>query len=137
MQERRQEERKTPEGCGNGPGTNRRRKPAVKPRDRYDNASFRRAITRGCEVAFDMPDDLRTIPPDADDAAERRERASQWRAANCWAPNQLRHTFATELRRAGGLEAAQVALGHTQRATTEIYAETDMSAAAAVVARIG
>ena len=137
MRERRTSNRKTPDGQGNGIGSNRRRKPAILPGGRYDAAAFRRAITRACEIAFNMPKDLRKIPADAGDASERRERASQWRAANCWAPNQLRHTFATELRRAGGLEAAQVALGHTQRATTEVYAETDLTAAVEIVAKIG
>ncbi len=37
-----------------------------------------------------------------------------------WAPNQLRHSFATEVRRHLGLEAAQVALGHSSASITKV-----------------
>ena len=42
-----------------------------------------------------------------------------------WHPNQLRHTFATEVRRTHGLEAAQAALGHSKADVTQVYAERD------------
>jgi integrase len=45
-----------------------------------------------------------------------------------WAPNQLRHSVATALRKAGGddgLELARAFAGHTTVNTTEIYAERD------------
>lgn len=42
-----------------------------------------------------------------------------------WRPNQLRHTFATRMRAHAGLDAAQVALGHSSAAITEIYALAD------------
>lgn len=45
-----------------------------------------------------------------------------------WAPNQLRHAIATELRRTHGLEAAQVYLGHAKPDTTLIYAERTIQA---------
>lgn len=45
-----------------------------------------------------------------------------------WAPNQLRHAIATELRRTHGLEAAQVYLGHAKPDTTLIYAERTVQA---------
>ena len=38
-----------------------------------------------------------------------------------WYPNQLRHTAATEIRKLFGLEAAQVSLGHSHAAVTQIY----------------
>jgi len=40
-----------------------------------------------------------------------------------WHPNQLRHTFATKVRKAEGLEAAQVMLGHARADVTQVYAE--------------
>jgi integrase len=46
------EARKTPLNAGNVPGSNRRRRPSKQPGDRYDVASYRRAITRGCDLAF-------------------------------------------------------------------------------------
>src|SRR5262249_38232960 len=54
-----------------------------------------------------------------------------------WPPNQLRHTFATVVRRQHGLEAAQVLLGHAHASTTEIYAEADTALAARVAAEVG
>lgn len=114
----------------------------------YDRASYRNAIIRGCETAFEMPDELRDIrktlkkvashddsPPPS--AKELRRLAREWRQEHCWTPNQLRHNFGTEARRQAGLEAARVALGHTSTKTTEIYAERDVEAARAIAARIG
>lgn len=40
-----------------------------------------------------------------------------------WAPNQLRHTRATELRRDHDLDAAAAVLGHSRVETTQVYAE--------------
>jgi len=54
-----------------------------------------------------------------------------------WHPNQLRHNFATLARREFGIEGARVTLGHSSAVTSEIYAERDIDAARAVVARIG
>ena len=52
-------------------------------------------------------------------------------------PHQLRHTFATEVRKTFGLEAAQVILGHSRADVTQIYAERNMSLAAKVASEIG
>jgi integrase len=54
-----------------------------------------------------------------------------------WAPNQLRHTKATEIRREAGLDAARAVLGHTSPAITEVYAEVDMDKAAEVMEKSG
>jgi integrase len=54
-----------------------------------------------------------------------------------WHPHQLRHTRATEVRKAYGLEAAQVSLGHSQAQVTEVYAERDLTLASKVAAEIG
>ncbi len=54
-----------------------------------------------------------------------------------WHPYQLRHSFATAVRKAFGLEAAQVTLGHSQANTTQIYAERDQTLAARVAAEVG
>ena len=40
-----------------------------------------------------------------------------------WTPHQLRHAAATRIRQEAGVEAASLALGHSNLATTEIYAE--------------
>lgn len=54
-----------------------------------------------------------------------------------WHPNQLRHTFATQVRKQHGLEAAQVLLGHARADVTQVYAERDGALAATVAAKIG
>jgi integrase len=117
--------RRTPLSCGNVPGSNRVAVRRRAPRDRYDVASYRRAITRGCERAFGMPADL----PHAERLA--------WRGAHCWHPHQLRHTAATRLRKDYGLEAAQVILGHKTLTVTQVYAERNVAAAQIVMAAVG
>jgi len=54
-----------------------------------------------------------------------------------WSPNQLRHAAATEIRQQFGLEAAQVALGHSNANVTQIYAERDMGLANRVMEQVG
>jgi hypothetical protein len=54
-----------------------------------------------------------------------------------WHPNQLRHLFATEVRLAHGLEAAQVLHGHSRAGVTQVYAERNESLAASVAAKLG
>jgi integrase len=54
-----------------------------------------------------------------------------------WHPNQLRHSFATKVRKLHGLEAAQVLLGHARADVSEIYAEKNTALAASVAAQIG
>jgi integrase len=54
-----------------------------------------------------------------------------------WGPNRLRHNAATVLRRAVGLDVAQVVLGHASPDMTLIYAEADRQRAAEAMLRIG
>ena len=54
-----------------------------------------------------------------------------------WSPNQLRHNFATNTRKQFGIEKTRATLGHSSAVTSEIYAEMDVEAARAVVAKIG
>ena len=54
-----------------------------------------------------------------------------------WFPNQLRHSFATDVRKDHGLEAAQHLLGHSHANVTQIYADRDLQMAAQVAAKIG
>ena len=127
--------RKTPLSCGNKPGTNRKAKPKRKAGDGYSVNVYRRAIYRGCDLAFRHPElsALKESQLSEKQLAELR----QWQADHQWAPNQLRHTAATEIRREFGLEAAQVALGHSQANVTQVYAERDMQKGIEVARRIG
>jgi integrase len=79
------------------------------PRDHYTAAAFRRAVARACRAA----------------------------GVDRWSPNQCRHWTATRIRREAGIEPARAVLGHSDSATTLIYAEQDLQAARKVMARIG
>ena len=86
-----------------------------------------------------MPKELRYIPKKTPESEKKRLRqlASAWRAEHCWNPNQLRHSAATKIRKHFGLEAAQVALGHSEANVTQIYAERDMTLATEVMRKLG
>lgn len=137
------EQRKTPLHWGNRPGTNRKDKPARPPGNRYTVASYRRAIERACDLAFPPPPPLAQR---ADETArqwqerlteEQRQELARWQSAQRWAPNRLRHSAATEIRKRFGLEAAQVTLGHASADVTQVYAERDLQKAAEVMRQVG
>jgi integrase len=91
---------------------NRRKRKKVRrraPGACYSVDSYRRAITRACELA--------KVPT--------------------WGPHQLRHAAATHLRREFGIETARVILGHTSIGTTAIYAEADRQKAVQAVEKVG
>jgi integrase len=122
----RHERRRIPIQYGNRPGSRHLRKKPRRPAgEKYDPDAYRRAITRACDKAFPAPEDLNP------------EEVNQWREKHRWAPNQLRHAAATELRKRFGLEAAQVVLGHSMADVTQIYAERDMGKATAVAREVG
>ncbi len=54
-----------------------------------------------------------------------------------WHTNQLRHLYATEVRKRYGLEAAQVVLGHAKADVTQVYAERDLTLALKVASEMG
>jgi len=120
---RRAANRTTPLSCGNRAGTNCKLSPKRQANDQFVTASYGRAIARACDQAFPPPKGTADV--------------KAWQTANRWAPNQLRHTAATEIRRRFGLEAAQVILGHAEAKITEIYAERDATKAREVAGMIG
>ena len=100
----------------------------------YTTASYRRAIQRACEIAFEMPENLRNIPrplqgvPEVDQDRVRddlQRQAAEWRKLHCWHPNQLRHNAATEYQKQYGWIVAKALCGHANADTTRIYAEMD------------
>lgn len=131
--------RKTPAAYGNSPGTNVVKKRLRPIGERYCASSLRRAIERACEVALAMPKHLRRIERTVTPAerAKLLQQAREWREVHCWAPNQLRHSFGTEVRRAHGLEGAQVALGHKEAAVSQIYALADEAKAIEIAREVG
>lgn len=95
---------------GNRVGTNRVRDPKRKPGDKFTSSAYAAAVRRGCRKAKVTP----------------------------WTPHQLRHTFATEVRRTHGLEVASLALGHASvQITDAVYAERDAGKIAGVIAKVG
>jgi integrase len=117
--------RVTPLQYGNQPGTNRKRRPKRHAGDCYTTNSYRRAIHRAVAAINRRR------------KKEAAETGAEPELLPRWSPNQLRHTAATEIRRAFGLEAAQVALGHAQANVTQIYAERDLSLAVSIMRKIG
>jgi integrase len=109
LHEERTAARKTPLRYGNRPGTNRKRKPKRTPSARYVPTAYARCIARACE------------------ASEIQH----------WHPNQLRHTAATRIRAMFGVEAASNVLGHSNLATTELYAEVNERRAAEIALKVG
>ena len=88
----------------------KRKKPSkVRFGDHYTRHSYRQSIERACKRAG--------VPP--------------------WAPNQLRHSRGTEIRREYGIEAAQVALGHARADVTQIYAEKNLELAKKIALETG
>jgi integrase len=87
------------------------------PAERYTSHSYAVAITRAVARANRAHPDRPPVPE--------------------WAPNQLRHTHATEVRKRYGIEAAGAALGHDQLSTTEIYAEKNLQLVLKVAAESG
>ena len=119
------EARVTPLSCGNRPGSNIQRKPRREPGECYSAMTYARAIAYGCDRAFPAPKNA---------TAEQKK---AWRAKHRWAPNRLRHSAATEIRKRFGLEAASVILGHSELGVTQVYAESDRQKAVEVARQIG
>jgi integrase len=90
-------------------GDRRVKNPKRKKHETYNRHSYGHALARGCLKAG--------VP--------------------VFRPNQIRHSYATRIRREFGLEAAQVLLGHSKADVTQIYAERDMALARGVAAKIG
>ncbi len=105
----------------------------------YNKDTFNRAICRACEVAFEMPNELRRISASLpmEEKTRRQDLAKAWRAENCWSAGQLRHTRATDIREKYGIEAAQLVLGHSDLKITEIYAERNDERVADIMREVG
>ena len=97
--------------------------------------AYRRAIARACDTAFPHPT-LSAIPK-SKLTAEQLAELKKWQSVHRWAPNQLRHSAATEIRRRFGLEAAQIMLGHSKADVTQVYAERDLAKGIEIARRVG
>ena len=135
--------RKTPMNEGNKPGSHVKRHRGRPMGEVYDTQAYDRAIYYACDVAFLPPPPL--AKQDGENNAQWQERLGvdgqkrlyAWRRDHRWAANQLRHSFATRVRKEAGLEAAQILLGHARADVTQVYAERDQEQGLKLVARIG
>jgi integrase len=111
--------------------------------DHYTTVRYGIAIARACDRAFPAPAPLgqragETLKAWRDRLTpKQRDDLKAWQDAHRWAPNRLRHTFATKVRKAHGLEAAQVTLGHAHANVTQIYAEKNEALAVAIAEKLG
>jgi integrase len=131
-------------GAGRNVHHGRKREPG----NRYTTCSYDHAVRKACDRAFPPPEHLRPRAepgkrPESREAflagltPEQKAELAAWRKAHRWAPNQLRHTKATEIRREAGLDAARAVLGHRSASMTETYAELDASKASQVMEKLG
>ena len=126
MRAKRRAARVTPLSCGNRVGTNRTDDPQRRPHDKYDTEAVGKAIKRACAAAWPAPE------------GTTGKALKRWHDDHRWTAHQLRHAAATRIRKAAGLEAAAVVLGHSSATLTDrVYAERDESAAVAVLRKIG
>jgi integrase len=123
--------------------TRRKAKPRLAPRDRYTPEAVAHAVALACGRAFPPPaplakrKDETSAEWEARLTKEQKDELSAWRRQHRWHPYQLRHSFATRVRKQHGLEAAQVLLGHSRADVTQVYAERNQALALEVAAKIG
>jgi integrase len=121
----------------------RKAKPKRAAREQYSRLAHGTAVDRACDKAFPPPPPL--AKRTGESAAkwwkrltpEQRDEVKTWQKAHRWSPNQLRHSYATRVRKDHGLEAAQALLGHERADVTQVYAERNETLAASVAAKIG
>jgi integrase len=87
----------------------KKRRPRKRAGERYSSESYAKAIRYGCKKAG--------IP--------------------AWAPNRIRHSFASDVRKKYGIEPVQALLGHARLNTSEIYARKSEELMRQVAAKIG
>ncbi len=123
----------------------RKHRPKRTPAAAYTTHAVGVAVQRACALAFPPAGELARQKGESrkkwlarlTDA--QRDRLADWDAAHRWHPNQLRHSFATKVRRmpGGGLEGAQVLLGHARADVTQVYAEKNLALAVKLAGEVG
>ena len=120
--------------------TKRTSAPSRAPAQKYTVTAYEHAIARACEKAFPAPASIcqqrretKLAWRERLNPVERKELAA-WQAAHRWAPNQLRPSFATQVRKAPGLEAR---CSGTREPTSPRFAERNLTLAARVASEIG
>lgn len=136
--EERHAKRKTPMSCGNKPGVRRR-----EFNNQYTKDSYARAITRGCDRAFPPPRELAQLEGESQTqwmarlTTDQMKALETWRRQHRWHPHQLRHNFATAVRKDHGAEAALVMLGDRSTRMVDLYAEKNSELAVKIMEQTG
>jgi len=107
------------------------------PRESYvQHTERRKSTTRNSRAKGTVPDSYGTVYS-KDSYWQAIDRVCRANGIPRWSPNQLRHSAATEIRAAHGLEASQAVLGHAKADITQIYAERDLRKAIEVARQQG
>jgi len=69
--------------------------------------------------------------------AEQKRLRKEHREHCCWHPHQLRHNYATMIRKRFGVEEASDMLDHSSVKMTEVYAERDQEQALEIARQVG
>ncbi|HBT78352.1 MAG TPA: hypothetical protein DEB39_15830 [Planctomycetaceae bacterium] len=99
--------------------------PMIRPGQKYETGSYQTAIQRAADRA---------------NRAETKQAKKEGREPVLlprWAPNQLRHTWATYVEKEYDAETARIILGHKHVDTTFIYIERDNEKAREAQRKIG
>ncbi len=117
------------------PSQHKRRtaKPARAPTESYDPRAYNHAVHRAVNRAnrqriHALAKQLGRTPTDKETVQVKLLH---------WHPNRLRHTAATKIRSAAGLDVVAAVLGHNRPDTSLIYAENDLNKAADIMRQIG
>ncbi len=92
------------------------------PGEHYTAGSYRRAIRYACMSLHPYPDEISRPAQglSAEENAEQKRLRKEHRERWCWHPHQLRHNYATMIRKQFGIEEASNMLDHSSVKMTEV-----------------
>ncbi len=97
------------------------------------------AIRYRCMKLHPYPDEISRPVAElsAEENAEQKRLRKEHRERCCWHPHQLRHNYATMIRKCFGIEEASNMLDHSSVKMTEVYAERDREQALEIARAVG
>ena len=109
------------------------------PGDHYTSSTYRNSIGRACLKVHPYPDKIKCpvykLPPEEKPDQQRLQKEHR---EHCrWHPHQLRHNYATMIRKQFGIEEASNMLDHSSVSMTEVYAERNRDQAIEIAQRVG
>lgn len=123
--------------------------PLFSPKDVYQERQEKRSGDGRREDQVHVPKTDRTLSEEYDskvlthsirravDTANVKRKVQGLTEIPRWTIHQVRHSYATRVRRTYGLEQARIALGHSDASVTLIYAEADQEISRTIAASIG